>query len=332
MRRDIVVIGASAGGIDALKKIVGALPAGFRAALFVVIHMAPNSPGVLGTILERAGRLPATMVTSRERFESGRIYVAAPDHHLLIDKDAVYATKGPKENRFRPAVDPLFRSAAKSYGPRVIGVILTGGLDDCTAGMIALKRLGGAAVVQDPDEAFSSSMPRNAMTHVQVDHCVRLVQMPSLLVRLAEEPIEDKGGLEVPEHINIEVSIAKEDDALAAGVLKLGPPSLYACPECHGVLLQMKEAGVLSFRCHTGHAYSVESLLAELHERKEEALWNAVRAVEEQILLMRHAADHCAAENKEERARELRQRADLTQEEIELVRRAVLRTGTPQAR
>src|SRR5215831_13206282 len=162
MRRDVIVIGTSAGGIEALRALVKQLPAGFPASISVVMHTAPESPGVLDEILKRAGRLPAVIPKDRERMVPGHIYVAPPDHHLLLEPGILRVTKGPKETRFRPAVDPLFRSAAQTYGPRVIGVVLTGGLDDGTAGLWAIKRLGGIAVVQDPEDALVPSMPRNA--------------------------------------------------------------------------------------------------------------------------------------------------------------------------
>jgi two-component system chemotaxis response regulator CheB len=329
MHRDIVVIGASAGGIEALRTLVGHLPADFAASLFVVLHTAPNSPGVLGPILERAGELPAVCVRESEPIKPGRIYVSAPDHHLVIDGGIARATRGPKENRFRPAVDPLFRSAAQSYGPRVIGIILTGGLDDGVAGLAAVKKLGGTAIVQDPADALFPSMPLNALQHVRVDHCVPLAQIGPLVAHLAAEPVPDKGVTKVPEQIRIEVDIAKENNALAAGVTKLGEPSIYACPECHGVLLRVKREeaeGSVRFRCHTGHAYSIESLLADMQERTGDSLWSAIRAIEEHMLLLRHLADH--VDQSSAKGRELRARADAAAQHVERVRRAVLEQPT----
>src|SRR5215210_6092081 len=174
--RDIVVVGTSAGGVEALRVLVGGLPADFAGSVFVVMHTAPDSPGVLAQILDRSGPLPAANASNRERIRPGRIYVAPPDSHLLLEPGVVRVTHGPKENRFRPAIDPLFRSAAQTYGPQAIGVILTGGLDDGTAGLWAIKRLGGTALVQDPEEALVDSMPRSALRHVEVDYCLPLVE------------------------------------------------------------------------------------------------------------------------------------------------------------
>lgn len=277
-----MVVGASAGGIDALRTIAAGLPADFPAALCAVIHVAPDSPGILDRILERAGPLPAVMVNDKERLREGVIYVPRPDHHLIVEPSRLCATRGPKENRFRPAVDPLFRSAAQTYGPQVIGVILTGALDDGTAGLWTVKQLGGVAVVQDPDDAEARSMPQSAREHVRVDHCVPLRRIASLLVELARQDIAEAGGYTLPEPINIEVEIAKENAALEAGIEALGEPSRYACPECHGVLRQLKEGDRMRFRCHAGHAYSAEALVADMDQAIEESLWSSIRAVEDQ--------------------------------------------------
>jgi two-component system, chemotaxis family, protein-glutamate methylesterase/glutaminase len=325
MKKDIVVIGTSAGGIDALRALVGGLPADFPAAIFVVLHTSPDSPGILASILERAGQLSAVCVSKAEAIKPGRIYVARPDHHLVIERGLARATRGPKENRFRPAVDPLFRSAAQAYGPRVIGIILTGGLDDGTNGLAAVKKLGGTAVVQDPEDALAPSMPLSALAHVEVDHCVPLAQMAALLTRLTAAEVQDKGESTVPEDIRIEVDIAKEHNALEAGVLSLGEPSIYACPECHGVLLQVKadtDEAPVRFRCHTGHAYSMHSLLAEMNERTGESLGSAFRAIEEHVLLLRHLASHVGKDSPPAQA--LLERAVRAEAQRDLVRQAVL--------
>jgi two-component system, chemotaxis family, protein-glutamate methylesterase/glutaminase len=332
--KDIVVIGASAGGIYALRELVGALPDGFRAAVFVVMHTSPQSPGVLGEILARAGSLPAANARNGERIEPGRIYVAPPDHHLVLEPGVVRVTRGPKENRFRPAVDPLFRSAAQVYGPRVTGVILTGGLDDGTSGLWAVKRLGGTAVVQDPGEAFVPSMPLSALAHVEVDYCLPLAEIAPLLVRLAAapdpRPAGEEGELPVAQEVNkgldVEIRIAKEEGALEAGVIKLGEPSPLACPECHGVLLRLKEGERERYRCHTGHAYSAESLLSEIRDASETALWNAIRSFEEGVLLMSHLAEHLRASG-DARAAAFTAELREAQRQVETLRRMVMSPG-----
>ena len=290
--RQVVVIGASAGGIEALRLVAGGLPPDFAAAICVVMHMAPESPGVLPGILSRSGPLPALSPANGERLRPGRIYVAPPDQHLLVEPGLVRLSKGPRENRFRPAVDPLFRSAAQVYGPAAIGVVLTGSLDDGTAGLWTIKQMGGTAVVQDPAEALFPAMPRSALEHVQVDHVVPLEQIAPLLVRLTTNGGGAPGPVEPPPAVAIEVKIAMDQNPVDAGIESLGRPSNYACPDCHGVLLQVNEGSRTRFRCHTGHAYSVQSLLAAVNDGIEDALWNAIRALEEGWLLMQRMAEH----------------------------------------
>lgn len=320
--KDIVVIGASAGGIEVLQRLAAALPLDFAASIFVVIHTAPHSPGVLAAILDAAGPLSATNAKHGERFTPGHIYVAPPDHHLLVTPQRIELTRGPRENRFRPAIDPLFRSAAQTYGPRVVGVILTGGLDDGTSGLWAVKKLGGTSVIQDPAEALAPSMPLSAQKHVPIDYVVRIDELAPLLVRLAAMPADaQEGDIVVPEDVKIEVDIASEDKATEAGVLKLGEPSYYACPECHGVLLQMKDAAPLRFRCHTGHAYTLESLLSEMDDVIEDSLWNAIRALEERGMLLEQAETHMRQRHGES---DLMEEVETTRRRADLVRQAVM--------
>jgi two-component system, chemotaxis family, protein-glutamate methylesterase/glutaminase len=323
MRRDLVVIGASAGGVDALRAIIGALPRDFSSAICVVVHTGPDSPGVLDAILRRAGRLEAVMVRSHEKLRPGIIYTPCPDRHLLVSPSKVLATKGPRENRFRPAVDPLFRSAAQAYGPRVIGVILSGGLDDGTAGLWAVKRMGGIAVVQDPQDALVESMPLHALQHVEVDHKLPAAGIAALLERLTREDIAEAGGYVVPESTKIEVSIANETSPIEAGVNRLGEPSRYACPECHGVLLELKESGRVRFRCHTGHAYSAESLLAEFDQAIENALGNSMRALQEKAIFLRDLVQGLGDESGA--LGELRRAAEEAQAKAEMLREATLK-------
>ncbi len=290
--RHLVVIGASAGGIDALREFVVQLPANFPAPVAVVLHTSPQSPGVLPEILARSGPLPALTPRSGERLKPGRIYVAPPDFHLLVEPGLLRVTNGPRENRFRPAIDPLFRSAAQVYGPAAIGVILTGNLDDGVAGLWTIKQLGGIAIAQDPHDAMFPSMPENAIRHVKVDHIVPLANLGELLTRLVSAPVGGEPSVPSPPHLDAEIRIAMEADPVRAGVTHMGEPSTFACPECHGVLLQMKEGGRVRFRCHTGHAYSAESLMAEMSEGIEAALWNAIRSLQEGALMLEQLSSH----------------------------------------
>jgi len=324
---DIIVIGASAGGVAAATAIVGGLPEDLPAAVFVVLHISPHMPSHLAGILDRAGRIRAAQAVDGEPVTPGRIYTAAPDHHLLLEPGRVRVTRGPKENRFRPAVDPLFRSAALAYGPRVVGVVLSGGLDDGTAGLWAIKTRGGVAIVQDPDEALHRSMPESALRQTRVDYCLRVADIGPTLAMVSAE-LADTGEFPVPEGLEIETRIAMEDQALHAGFGDIGEPSLFTCPECHGTLLRMKSGGGVRFRCHTGHAYTADALLAELTESVEGVLWNAVRSVQESSLLMEHIAAHLRGTGAAELAAVYDRKAVEAQGRAEFVRRAVMRHET----
>jgi two-component system chemotaxis response regulator CheB len=287
---DIIVIGASAGGSDALSRICEALPEDFPAAVFIVWHVPARAPGLLPHIIGHHAHLPVNFALNGEAILSGRIYVAPPDYHLLLEHDRVRLTQGPKENRFRPAIDPLFRSAAYVFGPRVIGVVLTGSLDDGTSGLWAIKDRGGVAIVQDPEDAQFPDMPRNALQQVAVDYRVPLLEIPSLLVKLTAEPVR------IPPHNDderdaLDIQSATLDRVTEEDMHKLGAVSQFSCPECHGVLWRIPEGKVMRFRCRTGHAYTVESLLADLSELTEETLWSAVRCLEERGSLLQSMSE-----------------------------------------
>jgi two-component system chemotaxis response regulator CheB len=320
-KRDIVVIGASTGGIEALRTIIRDLPPNFSASIFIVLHVAPSSLNYLDRILERAGSLPACTAHDGQPFRPGQIYVAPADHHMLIEKDGTISTsRGPKENRSRPAIDVLFRSAAAAFGPRVIGVVLTGFLDDGTAGLWAVRHRGGVTIVQNPEEAVAPGMPLSALKNVEVEHCVSLSKIAPLLVQLSQATVQSKGGKPVPRQMENEVGIAREDESLEKVAIEWGEPSCFACPECHGVLMQIKDEGPGRFRCHTGHAFSIESLLSGFQERTEEALWSAVRSLQETEMLTRHMAAHLDEHHQNDAAETLRQQADQAHKRAESVR------------
>ncbi len=210
-RHDVIVIGASAGGVEALIKLVGSLPAGLPAAVFLVLHIPAQSPSLLPDILNRAGPLHALHPVDGQAIQYGHIYVAPPDHHLMVEEGIVRIIRGPKENRHRPAIDLLFRSAARTYSSRVVGIILTGSMDDGTAGLLAIKRCGGETIVQDPQGALFSSMPQSAIAHVEVDHVMPLSDMGPLLAQMAHEPAEEQGSFPVPEDMEMETKLAAMD-------------------------------------------------------------------------------------------------------------------------
>lgn len=324
LRRDIVVVGASSGGIEALVNLVGGLPPDLPAAVLVVVHLTPASPSALPKILDCSGPLKAVRCEDGERIKPGRIYVARPDLHLLVEKERVRVVHGPKENRHRPAVDTLFRSAAVVYGPRVVGIILSGALNDGTVGLAAIKRRGGIAVVQDPDDTLFSGMPRSALEHVKVDHCLPLPNIAPLLARIVHEevPVEE-GAYPVPDDMELEDRMARLDPSTPENVEKLGQPSVFTCPECDGPLWELRDEEVLRFRCRVGHAYTGESMLAEKTETLEGALWAALNTLEEGAEVSRRLAAQARARGAEQAARRFEDRAQKSKEQATLIRQAL---------
>jgi two-component system, chemotaxis family, protein-glutamate methylesterase/glutaminase len=311
--RDVVVIGGSAGGIEALTNLVSGFPNDLAAAVFIVVHTAPESPGYLAQIISRAGPLRAQYALDGARFDVGQIYVAPADHHLLLNLGSVMnVVRGPRENRTRPAVDPLFRSAALAYGPRVIGVVLSGALDDGTAGLRAIKMCGGLTMAQDPADALVGSMPTSALRNVSIDYTRPATELAGLIAQLAQGKAPEPTRLErkMKKLLEVEVDAAKGHGAQA--IIDHADPSLFTCPECHGALLKLRGEKPLRYRCHTGHAFTADSLLAELSEATEEAVWNAVRSIQESSMLMNHLADHWR-ESDPRAAGELSRRAKIAQ-------------------
>jgi two-component system, chemotaxis family, protein-glutamate methylesterase/glutaminase len=321
----VIVVGTSSGGLDALRVLVAGLPADLATPICVVQHIGPSAPGILHKILAAAGRVrvPVSKATSGMPLRGPGIYVAPPDFHLIVEKGMLRTSKGPRENRFRPAIDPLFRSAASSYGPGAIGVVLTGDLDDGTSGLWAIKDRGGVAIAQDPVEAPYPSMPRSAIQHVAVDHVVPVAELAPLLVALTSRPIDVASMSGDSSALEIEVQIAKGNDARRAGVMQLGRPSTYTCPDCHGVLLEVKDGGVPRFRCHTGHAYSIESLVSAVAEGIEDSMWAAVRALDEGGSLLQQLARHLQEHDDGAGATLLGRRGDDAKDRADRIRRLI---------
>ena len=278
--RDIVLIGASAGGVQALVQLVGGLPSDFPAAVFIVLHVSPYGRSAMPIILSRAGGLPASHAVDGEPVEMGHVYVAPPDHHLVLQDGLVRLSRAPTENAQRPAIDVLFRTAAQAYGRRAIAVVLTGNLDDGTAGLAVVKRHGGTAVVQDPQDADYSSMPQSAIANVEVDYVLPLAGVAPLLAELIREPL-------VEEPAETEDRDMKEELERGQDHEEQGVPSDLTCPECGGSLRESRVETVVHFRCRTGHAYSPETLLAKQDDVVEAALWAAVRSLQENAALAR---------------------------------------------
>jgi two-component system chemotaxis response regulator CheB len=289
--KDIVVVGASAGGVEALQRLCAALPADFPASLFVTQHLSASARSVLPLLLNRAGPLPAASPTDGDAIEPGRIYVAAPDHHLLLRPGKVLMRRGPYENRTRPAVNALFRSAAIAYGGRTIGVVLTGLLDDGTDGLIAITASGGTSVIQDPDDAEWPSMPRNALKRDHVSHVVPLAGLAALLMRLVTE--EAGPSVPLPDEYRIEDDMAAQDFAVVeSDIITPGQPSHISCPDCGGVLNQIESQNEIRFRCQIGHAFTPLGLAAAQSDELERALAVAARTHRDRIRLFEQMGEN----------------------------------------
>lgn len=282
--RDIVVMGASAGGIGAMKGVLQGLPSDLPAAVLLVMHVWPTAHSALPEVLGRMTPLPVAHAVDGENIERSRIYVAPPDFHLMVENDRLVVIRGPRENRARPAINPLFRSAAAGCGPRVIGVILSGTLDDGCSGLWAIKRQGGLALVQDPLDAEFSEMPQSAIDAVAVDHLASSTQLGRLIDERCRELVAIDDSL--PEGALPKI---RDDGTKTKGVEmvvdQFASRSVYSCPECNGALWEVKEGGNLSFRCHAGHAYTAKTLRDEQDVLLEQSLWSALRALQESAAL-----------------------------------------------
>ena len=276
-----------------MRALLAGLPDNYPAAVFVVVHLAPESPTVLADILDRSSRLPVAVARHGTRIHTGTVTIAPPDKHLMLEEHTITLSRGPRENRHRPSIDVLFRSAAVVFGPHVTGVVLSGMLDDGSAGLWAIKRRGGVAVVQDPDDAEFPDMPRNAMDVVAVDYCEPVEELAETLVRVASEPVQSVA--EAPSRNMIsEVRMAAQNDSSMEQLDGLGHRVPFTCPECGGALWEL-EGGGPRFRCHVGHAYSLKTLATEQETRVEAALWAGLRKLEEAERLARRMETHARA-------------------------------------
>jgi two-component system chemotaxis response regulator CheB len=296
MRRNVIVIGASAGGVEALRSLVKALPADLPAAVLVVLHVPAYGGSVLPAILQRSGQLRARHPDDGERLAEGEILVAPPDHHLVIHDSRVHLTRGPRENGHRPAIDVLFRSAARAVGARAIGVVLSGVLDDGTAGLAAIAAQGGMAVAQDPRDAMYPAMPLSAIEHVRVEHVASAEQLGQLLAELCKEEFPEV-DVAPSDLMEIETDLAMMDDEAMNQHERPGRPSGFSCPDCNGVLWEIHDGDLVRYRCRVGHAWSSESLFGEQAQQLEAALWMALRGLEEKAALARTMGERAHERN-----------------------------------
>ncbi|HEY4282986.1 MAG TPA: chemotaxis protein CheB [Chthoniobacterales bacterium] len=282
-KRDIVVIGTSAGGVEALQELAEHLPADYPGTIFIVMHIGPGS--ILPEILARVSKIPALNAEHNVRYLPNHIYIAPPNRHLIINDGVMQLDAGARENGSRPSIDPLFRSAARTHRERVAGVILTGTLDDGAAGLYAVKARGGLTIVQDPAGAASPEMPVNAMRHMQVDHCLPLEEIAPLLAKIATE--KSAAG----EHNGRGMKDARHDLVDPPRHMNSPPPNetqiSLSCPECNGSLYEQKEGDMVHFMCHVGHSFSPESLTVAHKEALERALWTSVRTLNERVTMHR---------------------------------------------
>ena len=316
---DIIVVGASVGGVDALPPLIKSLPKNLAASIFVVLHIPAQGRDLMPEIIGRTASMSVSHAKDGERIQKGHVYLAVPDHHMQLEGALIRLVRGPRENFHRPSIDALFRSAAESYGSRVVGVVLTGNLDDGTAGLHAIKSLGGMAVVQDPKEALAPSMPQSALRNVKVDHCLRLEEIGPLLVRLATSRGVNKRKRMKPK--------AKKRSMRPKEMEKeFGQPTSFVCPECNGPLWETKPGRSLQFRCHVGHAYSPDSLLADHADGLERSLWSTMRRFDERAGLLRRLGQRkyhseTVGKNWGTKAKELEKQAELIRKLLQTYKR-----------
>jgi two-component system chemotaxis response regulator CheB len=324
----LVVIGASLGGVSALMQIASALPKDFAAPILVVLHVG-EQPSVLPRLLGSGPALSAAHGIDGEALRAGHIHIAPPDHHMVVVDDRIALSRGPKEHHTRPAIDPLFRSAAIAHGADVIGVVLTGRLDDGTAGLQAIKAAGGIAVVQDPADAFAASMPASALRYADVDHCVTLPLIPVLLASLVAETVGRTTVADGQQRIGHEHWLTLQDGNAMEHLEAIARPSTFACPDCHGTLWAILDVRPQRYRCHTGHGFTARTLQEALAGASDDALASARRALQERELLLRDMAERSRARGPVDEAERLDAAAKRLDRQGELLDDLIRQTPEP---
>ena len=309
--RNIIVIGASAGGLEAIISVLDTLAEDLAASIFVVQHIPSYTRSNIDRVIQNHTTLRVTKPVDGAPIEPNTVYIARADRHLMVEPGRVVVSKGPRENRFRPAVDALFRSAAHAYRERVIGVVLSGALNDGSSGSWTIKRFGGTVIVQDPEEAMFADMPRETMQYTEVDHVLPAAAIGGKISALSRQAIypRSRGNKVDAKLLKLEIALAKGENGLGMGILDMGTPSSLTCPECHGALAQFEEGRLIRYRCHTGHAHTAESLLAGVRENVEKSMWEVMRGLEESMILLDSLAGQLDKTEEYELAGVYRQRA-----------------------
>jgi two-component system chemotaxis response regulator CheB len=321
--RNIVVVGASAGGIEVVQRLFRDLGNQPGAAFFVVVHMAPDAPSALPAIIARRTPMLVKQPALREPVREGVVYVARPDFHLQLEGKDIVVTHGPRENRYRPSIDTLFRSAAQWHGAQVVGVVLSGNLRDGAAGLDAISNAGGVAVIQDPADASYAGMPLAAMSAVPEAHVVRLAEIGTFLGSLLPHDVDLEGR-----------TLTVEEQAAKAAPTSIDnpeqhPPSRYTCPDCGGTLFRIDEGTghVISFHCRVGHRYSGESLFEAQEDNVEDALWASLRAMEERIDLANTMAERARQSGRQHSAEFFARKAEQAIKRADTLRRLLGSNG-----
>ena len=326
--RNIIVIGASAGGLEAIISVLETVPEDLDASIFVVQHIPSYTRSNIDRVVQHHTKLRVLKPEDGAPILPNTVYIARADRHLMIEPGKVVVSKGPRENRFRPAVDALFRSAAHAYRERVIGVVLSGALNDGSSGSWTIKRFGGTVIVQDPEDAMFADMPRETMQYTEVDHVLPATSIGGVLSDLSRQAIRPRkhGSGTDAKLVELEIALAKGGNGLGMGVLAMGEPSSLTCPECHGALAKFEEGRLIRFRCHTGHAHTAESLLASVRDNVEKSMWEVMRGLEESKILLDSLAGQLDEDEQYELAGVYRRRAAELVHQSEKIQRVIQQT------
>ena len=323
--RNIIAIGGLAGSTQALRDLFSNLPAELPAILLVATHFPGSDYDHLPSVLRRSGSFPVKTAEDGEPIRLGQAYVAVADRHLLVRNGRVRLVRGPTENRFRPAIDPLFRSVAVEFGPRAVGIVLSGALNDGTSGLRAIKRCGGVAIVQDPDDALHPSMPRSAQRHVNFDHILPARAIGSILAELSEQEVNLQAAPPVPQDIKIELAMTEQTMNGIEGNKELGRGTMFTCPDCGCVLSEIEHDDLQRYRCHVGHSYTAEAMMISQSESLEHSLWAAIAALQQRAKLCESLLERARASKLTHTIRDLERQIRESYKHAAVLRRMVLR-------